>query len=109
MEADQTILRLLDEEIARLQAARSEIMGRINGANANGTERSAKSTPVKKISRKGKTREQQLTEFLKSNGPSYPKEILAGTGMPRGSFGFTLTRMADKIERSEDGKIGLKR
>jgi len=108
MDADKTLIRLIDEEIARLEATKSEILGRVNGSHKVPTQ--AKREPKQiVVPLNGKTREGQLMEFLRANGPSSPKDILAGTGMPRGSLGFTITRATDKIERFEDGRYALKR
>jgi hypothetical protein len=111
MDADKTLLRLIDEEIARLQAARSEITTQLGAGHSNGTSKRTKgdAEAIKRISLKGKTRAAQLMEFLRVNGPSATKAILAGTGMPRGSLGFTLTRVADQVQRLEDGRWSLKR
>jgi hypothetical protein len=105
---DHTLLRLIDAEIARLQESRIEVISRLGGAS-NGAAKHRGSARVTHVGRKGKTREEQLLEFLKLNGPSAPKAILTGTGMPRGSFSFTLTRISDRVERLEDGRIALKR
>lgn len=109
MDADQTLLRLVDEEIARLQVARHGILERLKQNDTNQEVKEGNANEPNRIRGNGKTREEQLMDFLKRNGPSATKAILAGTGMPRGSLGFTLTRVSERIERLEDGKIALKK
>jgi len=116
MESDKTLLRLIDDEIARLQATRAEITTRLGLDKSTnvalpplareGKGKSAKSPNSNgsaKTSRRG-----EISDFLKSNGPATTGEILKGTGMPRGSVGFTLTRN-DEFERLQDGRWNLKR
>jgi hypothetical protein len=115
MESNNTLIRLIDEEIERLQQVRAQLLvsdGHRSAnqvANGDKTQQQPEKDHRKSNSAKpttGTSRRGQIEDFLHKNGASTSAEILHATGMPRGSLGFTLNRNEQFI-RTEDGRWRL--